>query len=131
MTPSRLILALLPAAGVAAGNYAILARLVDPAACPSCANAMRPDVALFGELLPPGAFEFAAAKASMCELCFVIGTSALVYPAAGLPEIARSAGAYLCEVNPERTPLSSLCDEVITEKAGEALQHISNEDSLL
>ena len=96
-----------------------------PDACQSCANAMRPDVVLFGELLPPGAFEFAAAKAAKCELCFVIGTSALVYPAAGLPEIARSAGAYLCEVNPERTPLSDVCDEVIMGKAGEVLTQIS------
>jgi NAD-dependent deacetylase len=51
----------------------------------------------------------------------VIGTSGLVYPAAGLPEIARSAGAFLVEVNPERTPLSNMCDEVIMGKAGEVL----------
>ena len=102
-----------------------MSKSARPDACPSCANAMRPDVVLFGELLPPGAFERAAAKASMCELCFVIGTSALVYPAAGLPEIARSAGAYLCEVNPERTPLSDVCDEVIMGKAGEVLTQIS------
>ena len=76
---------------------------------------------LFGEMLPPGAFELAAQRASKCELCFVIGTSGLVYPAAGLPEIAKAAGAYVCEVNPERTPLSDLCDEVITGKAGEVL----------
>lgn len=107
-----------------------MSRSARPDACPACANAMRPDVVLFGELLPPGAFEFAAEKASLCDLCFVIGTSALVYPAAGLPEIARSAGAYLCEVNPERTPLSALCDEVITGKAGEVVPRI-NEDDLL
>lgn len=101
-----------------------MAQSPRPDACPSCANAMRPDVVLFGELLPPGAFEFAAEKSAMCELCFVIGTSALVYPAAGLPEIARSGGAYLCEVNPERTPLSSLCDEVLTGKAGEVVPEI-------
>jgi NAD-dependent deacetylase len=95
-----------------------------PDACPSCGNSLRPDVVLFGETLPAGAFEFAADKAVRCELCFVIGTSALVYPAAGLPEIAKSAGAYVCEVNPERTPLSDLCDEVITGKAGEVLNLI-------
>jgi NAD-dependent deacetylase len=72
-------------------------------------------------MLPPGAFELAAQCASNCELCFVVGTSGLVYPAAGLPEIAKAAGAYVCEVNPERTPLSSLCDEVLTGKAGEVL----------
>ena len=72
-------------------------------------------------MLPSGAFETAAELASTCDLCFVIGTSALVYPAASLPEIAKTAGAYICEVNPERTPLSDLCDEVITGKAGEVL----------
>lgn len=92
-----------------------------PDACLECGDRLRPDVVLFGEMLPPGAFEFAAARAHSCELCFVVGTSALVYPAAGLPEIARSAGAYIVEVNPERTPLSSLCDEVLTGKAGEVL----------
>jgi NAD-dependent deacetylase len=92
-----------------------------PDACPECGNFLRPDVVLFGEMLPPGAFEFAAERASRCELCFVIGTSGLVYPAAGIPEVAKAAGAYVCEVNPEQTPLSSRCDEVITGKAGELL----------
>jgi len=92
-----------------------------PEACNDCGNALRPDVVLFGETLPPGAFEFAAERAAQCELCLVIGTSALVYPAASLPEIAKSAGAFICEINPEPTPLSSLCDEVISGKAGEVL----------
>ncbi len=60
-----------------------------------------------------------------CELCFVIGTSALVYPAAGLPEIARAAGAFVCEVNPEKTSLSDLCDELLMGRAGEVLPLIS------
>ena len=64
-------------------------------------------------------------NAARCELCFVIGTSGLVYPAAGIPEIAKSTGAYVCEVNPERTPLSDLCDEVLTGKAGDVLQLFS------
>ena len=92
-----------------------------PDACFECGDSLRPDVVLFGEMLPPGAVEFAAARTSQCELCFVVGTSALVYPAAALPEIAKAAGAYVVEVNPERTPLSSLCDEVLTGKAGEVL----------
>jgi NAD-dependent deacetylase len=78
-------------------------------------------VVLFGEMLPAGAFERAVMKARSCELCFVVGTSALVYPAAILPEIAKAAGAYTVEVNPELTPLSDLCDEVIQGKAGEVL----------
>jgi NAD-dependent deacetylase len=89
--------------------------------CPDCGNYLRPDVVLFGEMLPAGAFERAVVKARDCELCFVVGTSALVYPAASLPEIAKASGAYTVEVNPERTPLSDLCDEVIEGKAGEVL----------
>lgn len=89
--------------------------------CWDCGNSLRPDVVLFGEMLPPGAFEKAAAKAENCELCFVVGTSALVYPAASIPEIASAAGAYMVEVNPEHTPLSDLCDEILSGPAGEIL----------
>jgi len=94
--------------------------------CSDCGNYLRPDVVLFGEMLPAGAFERAAAKAHNCELCFVVGTSGLVYPAAGLPEFAKAAGAYTVEVNPEPTPLSDLCDEVIQGKAGEVLPLFEN-----
>lgn len=92
-----------------------------PDVCFECGDPLRPDVVLFGEMLPAGAFERAAAKATECQLCFVVGTSALVYPAASLPEIARAHSAYVCEVNPERTALSDFCDEVLTGKAGEVL----------
>jgi NAD-dependent deacetylase len=92
--------------------------------CFDCGGNLRPDVVLFGEMLPVGAFAAAAEKADACDLCFVAGTSAVVYPAASIPEIARAAGAYLVEVNPERTPLSNLCDEVLTGKAGEILPRL-------
>lgn len=95
-----------------------------PDACVGCGDNLRPDVVLFGELLPSGAYERAAAAASACELCFVVGTSALVYPAANIPGIAKAAGAYLVEVNPEETPLSSFCDEVLTGRAGDVLPMI-------
>ena len=94
--------------------------------CSDCGNYLRPDVVLFGEMLPAGAFERAAAKARDCELCFVVGTSAIVYPAAALPEIAKAAGAYTIEINPELTPLSDVCDEVIHGKAGEVLPLFEN-----
>ena len=95
-----------------------------PDGCSDCGNPLRPDVVLFGELLPPGTFEFAAQRAERCEICLVIGTSGLVYPAASLPEIAKSAGAFVCEINPEPTGLSSLCDAVIAGKAGDVLPRI-------
>jgi len=96
----------------------------DVPVCPDCGGHMRPDVVLFGEMLPPGTFERAAHEAEQCELCFVVGTSAVVYPAASIPEIARAAGAYIVEVNPETTPLSELCNEVLMGKAGEILPMI-------
>ena len=96
-----------------------------PNDCMSCGDRLRPDVVLFGETLPPGAFELAFEAAAQCDFCLVVGTSGLVYPAAGLPEIAKQAGAYLCEVNPERTPLSDLCDVALTGKAGELLPQLN------
>jgi NAD-dependent deacetylase len=92
-----------------------------PPLCASCGDAMRPDVVLFGEMLPADVYREAAMRAASCDVCFVVGTSALVYPAAGLPVVAARAGAYLVEVNPERTPLSEICDEVIEGRAGEIL----------
>jgi NAD-dependent protein deacetylase/lipoamidase len=93
--------------------------------CFECGGHLRPDVVLFGEMLPPGVFERAADAAYRCEICFVVGTSAVVYPAASVPEIAKASGAFLVEVNPERTPLSDLCDEVLTGKAGEILPFVN------
>jgi NAD-dependent deacetylase len=97
---------------------------VRPPLCAGCGGPMRPDVVLFGEALPYGAFELAARRASQSDVCLVVGTSALVYPAASLPEVAKLAGAFLVEVNPERTPLSDRCDAVIEGRAGEILPRL-------
>lgn len=93
----------------------------EPDICEKCDGRLRPDVVLFGEYLPQGAFEMASRKSQSCELFFVIGTSALVYPAAAIPEIAKEYGVYLVEVNPETTPLSLMCDEVLQGNAGDIL----------
>lgn len=95
-------------------------------ACVECGNAVRPDVVLFGEMLPPGAFELATERALKCEVCLVIGTSGIVYPAASLPELAKSAGAFVCEINPEPTPLTRLCDLVVSGKAGDVLGQLGH-----
>ena len=98
-----------------------------PPACRACGAPMRPDVVLFGELLPAGVFERAAEAAGQCDLCFVIGTSALVYPAMRLPEIALVAGAYTVEINPERTPFSDHCHAVLEGPAGEVLTALTGD----
>jgi NAD-dependent deacetylase len=92
--------------------------------CSECGAAMRPDVVLFGEMSPEGVFERAEADAEECDLCFIIGTSALVYPAVGLIEVAWRSGAYMIEVNPEETPLSSLCHETLRGRAGDVLPQL-------
>jgi NAD-dependent deacetylase len=95
-----------------------------PPRCAKCQSLMRPDVVLFGENLPRGAFEAAHAGASACDVCLIIGTSAIVYPAAALPETARIAGARLIEINPEATPLTAICDASVRGRAGEILPQL-------
>ena len=86
-----------------------------------CGGLLRPDVVWFGEELPAGEMARAAEAAAQAALFLVIGTSALVYPAASLPEIARRRGAYLVEINIEPTPLSPMAHEVIQGKAAQVL----------
>jgi NAD-dependent deacetylase len=85
---------------------------------------MRPDVVLFGEAVPGRVFDRAVDAARSAEVCVVVGTSALVYPAASLPEVARGAGAFLVEVNPEETPLTALADASLRGPAGEILPRL-------
>ena len=85
---------------------------------------MRPDVVLFGEMLPVDVWGEAAEGAADSDVCFVVGTSAIVYPAAGLPLAAKRSGAFLVEVNPEPTPLSDECDVTLRGPAGEVLPRI-------
>ncbi|MGH9797108.1 MAG: SIR2 family NAD-dependent protein deacylase [Candidatus Polarisedimenticolia bacterium] len=89
-----------------------------------CGALLRPDVVWFGEALPEDAMAAAVEAAGRAALFLVIGTSALVYPAASLPEIARRHGAYLVEINVEPTPLSLLAHETIQGKAAEVLPAI-------
>ena len=86
-----------------------------------CGGPLRPGVVWFGESLPEGAFEAAVSAAEDCELFLSIGTSGAVYPAAALPGIARRAGAYVVEVNPERTEISGGMHETLLGKSGEIL----------
>ncbi|MGI8670732.1 MAG: SIR2 family NAD-dependent protein deacylase, partial [Aridibacter sp.] len=95
-----------------------------PEICDNCSGKVRPDVVLFGEMLPLGAYEKALEKAENCDVFFIIGTSALVYPAAILPEAAKQNGAYLVEINPEETPITHFCDESLCGKAGDILPNL-------
>lgn len=92
-----------------------------PPACPGCGSPLRPNVVLFGEYLPADVFERAVAAAGEADACVVVGTSALVYPAAGIPEHAARSGATIVEVNPEPSGIGGSAAISIMGKAGEVL----------
>jgi NAD-dependent deacetylase len=78
-----------------------------------CGALLRPNVVWFGESLPEGAIAAAQEVAMSCDLMLVIGTSGVVHPAASVPLWAKQGGAYVMEINVQRTPISAYADEVI------------------
>jgi len=99
----------------------------------TCGGIFRPEVVFFGEMIPTQALWRSRQAASKCDLMLVVGTSAVVQPAALMPVIAKQAGAKVIEINPEITPLTgSISDYLIQGKAGETLSAILAElDALL
>jgi NAD-dependent deacetylase len=87
----------------------------------SCGALHRPGVVWFGEPLPASALHQAFAAAESCRVFFAIGTSAVVYPAAALPQVAREHDAHVVEINPEATPLTPRASEFLQGPAGEIL----------
>ena len=90
-----------------------------------CGGVLKPNTVLFGEQLPPGALEAAYHESATCKVMLVIGTSAVVQPAASLPVLARQKGAKIVEVNIE--PAFPGADFVLQEKAGVGLSRILKE----
>lgn len=89
-----------------------------------CGGLIRPDVVWFGEFLPEDQFSGAEKASANCDVFFVVGTSAVVYPAAGLINVAEKSGATIVEINLEGTALSYLADYSYFGKAGEILPEI-------
>ncbi len=89
--------------------------------CATCGNWLRPDIIWFGDMLDQGVTNEAVAAIRRCDLFVSIGTSGVVYPAAGFPRFAKDNGARCIEINPEPNEMSSLYDESIREAAGKAL----------
>ncbi len=100
-------------------------RLTSPAegipSCPECSSYLRPDVVWFGESLDRDTISKVYTELERADVCLVIGTSALVQPAASFPLIMRQHGGKLIEINVESTPLSSKADHQLLGKAGEVL----------
>jgi len=95
-----------------------------PPLCPECGGILKNDTVMFGEPIPQDALNECYRQAAMAELFLVVGTSAVVYPAAEFPMMAKRRGAPLIEVNPEETALSDIADVVIRAPAGTALPAI-------
>jgi NAD-dependent deacetylase len=75
----------------------------------------------FGEPLPDEAWQRSVEAVTNADVVIVVGTSSIVYPAAGLPELALTSGTAVIEVNPERTPLSETATVSLRETAATAL----------
>ena len=86
-----------------------------------CEGLIRPDIVWFGEPLPDAAWDASVAAVRTADLLIVVGTSGIVYPAAGLPDLALSRGIAVVEVNPESTPLSDRATVTLRESASTAL----------
>jgi NAD-dependent deacetylase len=93
----------------------------DPPRCSLCGALMRPGVVWFGEDLPRVARFRAEHAAETADLCLVVGTSGLVYPAAGLPGLAKDHGARVVVVNPQPSVLDQTADVVLPAAAGACL----------
>jgi len=80
-----------------------------------CGGIFRPECIFFGELIPPHLLWRSEQAASDCDVMLVIGTSAVVQPAAMLPVIAKESGATVIEINAERTPLTDTISHIFLE----------------
>jgi len=92
--------------------------------CDTCGALMRPDIVWFGEPLDPMVLGEAVGLASAANVCLVVGTSALVHPAAGLADLTRRAGGAIIEVNVDNTPITGVAAAVLRGPAAEIVPEL-------
>ncbi len=97
--------------------------------CELCGELLRPDVVWFGETLDMEVLGAALEAARHADLCLVVGTTSVVYPAASIPELAHRSGAAVVEVNPEETPLSRYATTTVRGAAGLTLPTVLRQAS--
>jgi NAD-dependent deacetylase len=95
-----------------------------PPPCPECGSLLRPDVVWFEEPIPQEEYARACEAAYACDAMLVVGTSALVYPAANIPLVAKYNGAFVIEVNTEKTGISPMIDRTILGSAAQVLPRL-------
>ena len=89
--------------------------------CPRCSRILKPDVVMFGELMPEAAIDRAFELARAAALLLVVGSSLEVWPVAGLPQETLESGGLLAIVNQGSTPYDDRADVKIEAAAGETL----------
>ena len=92
--------------------------------CPYCGRWVRPDIVWFTEPLPREAIMRAQSLSREADVMLVVGTSGVVHPAAGLPALAKDAGACVIDVNPMPDEISALADLFLDGPSGEVLPQI-------
>ncbi|MFH1032734.1 MAG: NAD-dependent deacylase [Chloroflexota bacterium] len=102
-----------------------------PPLCPNCQGVMKIDTVFFNEPIPEDVARLSLEEARKCDLMLICGTSAVVYPFASLPRLARQKvpEAMIVEVNAEPTPLTyeQISDYLIQGKTGEVLPKLVEE----
>jgi NAD-dependent deacetylase len=99
-----------------------------PPRCARCGGVERPGVVWFGETLPEDIFFAAANAIASCDALLVVGTSAVVHPAAGLVRLAKRDRAIVIEINPDDTPLTPAVDASARGPAGAILPWLLGAD---
>lgn len=96
-------------------------RRLAPPACEYCDGLVRPGVVWFGEMLPEDAWQGATSALLGCDVMLTIGTSGLVYPAAGLPDLVAGRGKPVIQINPTATGHDDCARVALRGKAGAIL----------
>jgi NAD-dependent deacetylase len=96
----------------------------EPPVCPGCGGWLRPDVVWFGEMLDPQVIDEAQGLAGACEVMVVVGTSGVVYPAAGLPQVTKERGGRVIVVNPNASEIDDSADILVRDTAANALPRL-------
>ncbi len=94
-----------------------------PPRCEKCKGPVKPDAVFFGEAIPYDALTRSNHESRICQLMLVIGTSANVFPAASMPEVAKGAGSKVVEINVSETAFTGrISDYILKGPAGEVLE---------
>ncbi len=101
-------------------------QITPPDTCPRCNSIMRPNVVWFGEPLPNDIWNKAKEVVEQCDLMLIIGTSGLIYPAAGLSDEAIKNKIETVQITLDETPIDTLVTHNFRAKAGEILPKLFN-----